>query len=390
MEKQEFENSYYITGLIRKKIQKQSLSPQEEAELDTWRKQNAQNNAFYEKMQDELYLAQSVNRYLATNTEQRWEEFQIQHMQPKRRDLSFQWISVAAAILLVIGISFVIYFYQQALLPLSDTTVQSVIKDSLPQPGGNRATLTWSDGNSIALSEGHDGIIAGEHLAYEDGSVLSQVKTDYATLVTPKGGEYRITLPDGTQVWVNAASSLTYPTRFDGDERKVKLSGEAYFQVAHNKEKPFIVETDHQRLKVLGTVFNVNAYADEKQTSTTLLEGKVAVRALDDQDNSIVLRPGEQSQLVGGKLHVSPIDVQEAVAWRQGKFVFNSTDIYTVMRQIARWYDTDIVYQGDLSNVLFSGSVSRFSDIESVVKSLELTREIKLTIEGRRIIVRKR
>lgn len=390
MESPEFDKSYYITGLIRRKIQQQPLSPQEEEELHKWCSECAENASFYERMCNEKELAQSVNRYLATDTSQRWTEFYSQHIQRKDKIRPMWRAWSAAVVLLAISISVLFYFYKPNTSNSSIGRDTLVNHDRLPSPGGNRATLVWADGSSIELSSKYSGLIVGEELAYEDGSQLSEAKTTYATLRTPKGGQYRVELPDGTKVWLNAASSLQYPARFDGDQRKVNLSGEAYFEVAHNPKQPFVVETARQQLSVLGTVFNINAYDEEEQTTTTLLEGKVALQSKAKMEKPILLYPGKQSVLLADQFKVAAVDKQEAIAWKEGKFVFNGSDIFAVMRQIERWYDVEVTYEGDMANVLFTGSLSRFADIGTVAEKLELTREIKLTIQGRRITVRKR
>ena len=390
MESQEFDKSYYITGLIRRKIQQQPLSPQEEEELHKWCSECAENASFYERMRNEKELAQSVNRYLATDTAQRWAEFHSKHIQRKNKIRPIWRAWSAAVLLLAIGISVLLYFYKRDASHSSIGRGTLVNHDSMPSPGSNRATLVWADGSHIELSGSHSGLIVGKELAYEDGSQLSKAKTAFATLKTPKGGQYRIELPDGTKVWLNAASSLQYPAHFDGDQRKVMLSGEAYFEVAHNTKQPFVVETSRQHLSVLGTVFNINAYEDEEQTTTTLLEGKVALQSKNKMEKPILLEPGKQSILMADQFKVIAVDKQDAVAWKEGKFVFNGSDIYTVMRQIERWYDVEVTYEGDIANVLFTGSLSRFADIRMVAEKLELTREIKLTIQGRRITVSKR
>lgn len=390
MESQEFDKSYYITGLIRCKIQQQHLSTQEDEVLHKWCNECAENASFYERMRNEKELAQSVNRYLATDTAQRWAEFHAQHIQRKNK-LRPMWQAWSAAVLLLsISISVLFYFYKRDTSNFSMGRDALVNQDSMPSPAGNRATLVWADGSRIELSGKHSGLIVGEKLAYEDGSQLSEAKTTSATLRTPKGGQYRVELPDGTKVWLNAASSLQYPGRFDGDQRKVMLSGEAFFEVAHNPKQPFVVETARQQLSVLGTVFNINAYDEEEQTTTTLLEGKVALQSKAKMGKPILLDPGKQSILLADQFKVTAVDKQEAIAWKEGKFVFNGSDIYAVMRQIERWYDVEVTYEGDMSNVLFTGSLSRFADIRTVAEKLELTQEIKLTIQGRRITVRKR
>lgn len=381
MESQEFDKSYYITGLIRRKIQQQPLSPQEEEELHKWRHECAENGSFYERIRNERELAQSVNRYLATDTAQRWTEFHAQHIQRKDK-IRPMWQAWSAAILLLTTISVLFYFYQRDITNSSIGRDTLVNHDRMPSPGGNRATLVWEDGSSIELSGKHSGLIVGKELAYEDGSQLSEAKTIYATLKTPKGGQYRVELPDGTKVWLNAASSLRYPARFDGDQRKVMLSGEAYFEVAKHKNHPFVVETAKERVEVLGTHFNVNTYPDELTSRTTLLEGSVRV------NSTVVLVPGQQA-IVGtsGDLRVIPVDTQQVIAWRMGKFVFESEALESVMQKIGRWYNVDIIYKGSVSNKTFSGTVSRFEDIHKLLDVITYTSGVQFKLEGRRITV---
>lgn len=306
--------------------------------------------------------------------------------QNKIRKLKAYGVS-AAACLIFAAFGTLFYVYTSSETQKDSLHVQSEHKI---MPGANRATLTLADGSSIALSELQSGVTVGDLMRYDDGTVISAPKTTYATLSTPQGGQYRVTLPDGTKVWLNAASSLRYPTQFTGSERRVILTGEAYFEVPKKANQPFIVESNKQLLTVLGTTFNVTAYAEEKEIITTLLEGKVAITSVADQAQSITLRPGQQSMLTAAKINVNEVDATEAIAWKDGKFVFNNTDIHAVMRQIARWYDAEIVFTDDLSDVTFSGSLSRFADINDILSNIELTHSISLKVKGRRIMVGRR
>lgn len=185
---------------------------------------------------------------------------------------------------------------------------------------------------------------------------------------------------------MNAASSLQFPTAFTGTERRVELTGEAYFEVAKNIEKPFIVNADHLSVKVLGTHFNITAYRDGSKLTTTLLEGSVRV---DDGQNDVLIKPGQEASLERNKksFKVTEVDVQEAIAWKEGIFVFNDENIESIMRKLSRWYDIDVQFETDLKNKDFSGTISRFKNIEEVLEMLQLTGSVHFKIEGRKIHV---
>lgn len=212
---------------------------------------------------------------------------------------------------------------------------------------------------------------------------------NFNTITTPKGSIKKIVLPDGTMVWMNAASTLRYPAVFNNKERIVALNGEAYFEVAHNAAKPFKVKVKGQTVEVMGTHFNLMAYDDEPVIKTTLLEGKVKVSA---SKNQVVLTPGQQSVLIknaAGQLAVSAINGNDAIAWKSGKFYFNQSDIRSVMREISRWYDMEIDCKDSL-HVFLNGSISRSVPPQKVLKILELTGEVKFTLLNNRITIKKR
>jgi ferric-dicitrate binding protein FerR (iron transport regulator) len=206
------------------------------------------------------------------------------------------------------------------------------------------------------------------------------------TIQTPRGGQYQVILPDGTKVWLNAASSLTYPTAFTGGDRAVQLRGEAYFEVAGNKEKPFKVMVGNMQVNVLGTHFNVMAYEDENAIQTTLLEGAVQVT---NGGVSHLLKPGQEGRLdrSSDAFRLLDVDADEAVAWKNGVFQFGGISIETVMRQIVRWYDVDVEYQGR-TNEHFRGTISRSANASEVFKMLELTGAVHFTIDGKKVIVK--
>lgn len=263
-------------------------------------------------------------------------------------------------------------------------------------PGGNKAVLILANGQKIVLSQTQNGKIAsqGNIMINKTSSgqiVYSSLKGDtslqsnlYNIATTPRGGQFNFILADGTKVWLNAASSIKFPVAFNGNERRVELIGEAYFEVAHNAAKPFRVVAGEQVVEVLGTHFNINAYADEAVIKTTLLEGSVKVLSASRTD---VLKPGQQSQLKDGSIHLTDANLDEAVAWKNGLFYFKDADLETVMRQMARWYDADITYVGNVPNRHFSGEISRNTDASQLLDILSF-KKIHFTIEGKKIIIK--
>jgi ferric-dicitrate binding protein FerR (iron transport regulator) len=256
--------------------------------------------------------------------------------------------------------------------------------------GGNKAVLTLANGKTINLSEAKTGIrIDGNQVTYDDGAaigVLADGRLDPAsgriqTITTPKGGTYQVILSDGTKIWLNAASNLTYSTNINQQNlRKVTLEGEAYFEVAKDKAHPFVVKSKGQEIKVLGTHFNVSSYSDEKSVRTTLLEGSVQV-------NNVLLRPDEQSILENNKIRISPVDTEKIVAWKNGKFVFTSENIESIMKKLSRWYNVEVVYKGDFSDETFTGSISRYDNISKILEKITFTQAVHFKIEGRRVTV---
>ncbi|RQO71990.1 anti-sigma factor [Pedobacter sp. KBW06] len=307
-------------------------------------------------------------------------------------------LKIAATIILLLSIGFLFFKYQKAEPATASPENQEIIA------GGNRAILTLANGQTIDLSHSKNGEIATQsgltitkkmngELIYE---IAGQKETSenagqaitYNTISTPRGGKYQINLPDGTQIWLNAASSVRFPASFRNlPNRRVELSGEAYFEVTKNANKPFIVVTKKQETQVLGTHFNINSYEDEGQTKTTLLEG--SIRVSDKANRNIILKPGQQSTLKEGNIDIRNVDENDAIAWKKGLFSFNDENLESIMRKISRWYDVDIHYQDTFSKTSFLGTISLSKNITSVLKILEKSGEVHFKIEGRRITVMK-
>ncbi|PUZ27571.1 FecR family protein [Chitinophaga costaii] len=257
-------------------------------------------------------------------------------------------------------------------------------------PGSNKALLTLSDGSTILLDSAHTGTLGqqgsahvtnnGQSLAYN--ATGSSEAVLYNTVATPRGGQYQLTLADGSKVWLNAASSIRFPTAFTGTERNVEISGEAYFQVAANAHQPFHVAVAGRpdvQVNVLGTSFNVMAYADEKTITTTLETGAVQVL---HNHHAQRLQPGYHANLDShaDQFTIAPADMEETLAWKEGKFRFRDTNIQTIMRQIARWYDVDVQYRGDVSNLAFTGLISRRENAPALLRILEATHRVHFEI----------
>ncbi|MEC3880215.1 FecR family protein [Parapedobacter sp. 10938] len=293
--------------------------------------------------------------------------------------------AIAALLIMVVGFS----IYSGIWKSSSPAPIAQQTEDI--GPGGNRATLRFSNGNSIPLNENKDGIVAGkEQYAYTDGETVSVTlkDIDYATLSTPRGGQYQITLPDGSKVWLNAASSLRYPTRFTGKERTVELKGEGYFDITTDEKHPFIVRTQAQEIKVLGTEFNITAYGDEQTTSTTLVEGSVSISHTGEAGITII-KPGQQAILKDNRLTVAEVSVQDYTAWKDGFLVLNNADLPTIARQVERWYDVEFIMKPEQTGSTLSGILPRDVNLSEVLTGLEFHTGLRFQLEGRRIMVSK-
>lgn len=264
-------------------------------------------------------------------------------------------------------------------------------------PGGDKAYLTVDSGKPISLTDAKEGVIlqqdsvsitktAAGKLVYQKRGAVG-VAEHLNTITTPVGGKWQVQLPDGTEIWLNAASSISYPSSFKGHQtRLVKLTGEAYFEVAKDKAHPFIVETMSQKVKVLGTHFNIKSYSDDESTKTTLTEGNVGVEA---NGRRALLKPGEQSVLSEKQLSVHLVDTESELAWKNGDFSFRGEAIKEIMRNISRWYNIEVQYRGPVTDEEFQGRISRQKSIKEVLEILELTNAVHFKIEGRTVIVMK-
>ncbi|MGX5820898.1 FecR family protein [Chitinophaga lutea] len=304
-------------------------------------------------------------------------------LQPAIRRILPAWARVAAAAAIVALIAGGWWGLQQRRAAPAPTIANTAGETIVP--GSNKATLQLGSGPTISLTDAANGKLADHVAKKADGELVYQPGGEPSgtmhTLSTPRGGQYRLDLPDGSRVWLNAASSLRFPPSFDGEaERRVELNGEAYFEIAADARRPFRVVSAGQTLEVLGTHFNINAYGDEPAITTTLLSGSVKV-------NGALLKPGQRSVLQDGQINIQPADTELATAWKNGEFRFNGQDFQSVMRMISRWYDVDIEYEEMPRPMHIAGVVSRSRNIREVLRMIEVMGDVKFNIEGKRITV---
>ncbi|HTN38471.1 MAG TPA: FecR family protein [Arachidicoccus sp.] len=311
----------------------------------------------------------------------------------------YNWKRAAAILLLFIGIGAVFFMLIQKDKHAAIERIARVQPDETIHSGTDKAMLTLDNGKTIVLDNTGNGVIADQpgvniHKV-ENGQLVYAVdklqnldnSIHFNTMTTPRGGRYKIVLPDGTKVWLNAASTLTYPTRFLKDSRIVTMHGEAYFEVAKNALKPFIVKTDNQmEVKVYGTHFNIQAYDDNAGIKTTLFEGSVKVSSA---GGAMMLKPGQESSMDGaGNLkHTSNVNLEQAIAWKEGLFYFSDQNIKSIMQTISRWYDVDIHYEGAVPGDLFSAIITRDNNIHQILNMLEATGKVHFRITGKTVTV---
>lgn len=393
-------------------------TPQEKAVVEHW--YNTQSGLTSDELPDPSYPSSKAEIWRAIASKIEEESFK----EPKKPEhkLNIKRSLVAASIFISLAAG--LYYF---VTPKSGDSAEYTAGNDQPvKPGGNKAYLTLSNGKRIVLTDSSAGTIAMQSgvqiTKTTDGQVIYKItdhaaaaEDQYNTLEAPKGGQYQIVLIDGTKVWLNSASVLKYSTRFSASERKVELTGEAYFEVAKHKKQPFRIITGDQEIEVLGTQFNLSAYSDESSIKTTLVEGSVKVTALsssrqraatrdlssgekdlsyrrDDGRNEVragvILKPGQQSILNAGSFKVNEVDTEEALAWKNGYFIFENDDTKAIMRKLERWYDVEVFYSGTAdSRTKVMGTIDKKTDLKEVLYLLEATGKFRFKTEGRRVTI---
>lgn len=384
-----------IVSLLKKRLH-QPLTTEETVVLEQWLAEAEENRAMLQKLDDpaviarEMQLITGAGESIYSKIQDQVPELAAPVADDTPAPVSFlrrRFIRYAAAAVLLLGIGTYIWLSRQP-DPLPEQVV-SVTKDSSIAPGRSGAILTLADGSQVVLDSMDNGRLAkqnGSEVIMQDGRLVydpaaaSKTAVLYNTMTTPRGRQFEITLPDGTHVWLNAASSIRYPTAFTGTERKVELDGEAYFEVTKNAKQPFIVDARKKsEIEVLGTSFNVSAYANDKSLNTTLITGSVKV-------NGTIINPGQQAQVTDQVRVVNNIDIDKVIAWQRGFFNFEGASLEEVMKQLERWYDIEVVYADGIPPVEFGGEFTRSMSLSGVLIALEKA-GVRYRLEGRRMIV---
>ncbi|MHA4806819.1 FecR family protein [Flavitalea flava] len=402
--------SQRIAFLLFKHLQG-ALNEEEKEELSRWKNQSSLHRVLFEETDREESFREDLAEYSEANSKQLekriFEKFQAQ-IDAETRAVPIiplpvipsvslrirRWKGAAAALFILAlgtGAYFLTFYRQHKDLATKDSR-PSPVKNDMP-PGGNKAILTLADGSAIVLDEAKNGKLAGQgnaNIIKKDNALAytlngGKAKAEFNQISTPVGGQYQVVLSDGTKVWLNASSSLRFPTVFNGKDRTVEITGEVYFEVKKNVSLPFRVKAGELAVEVLGTSFDVMAYKEESSINTTLVEGSVRVIHREAQKQ---LQPGEQANLnkTTGAIRVAEMDVEEAIAWKNGFFLFNDASVETLMRQISRWYGVEIQYEGPMPMKQIRGKAPRNTNLAELLKVLELS-GVHARLEGEKIFV---
>ncbi|MBN2596996.1 FecR domain-containing protein [Labilibaculum sp.] len=381
-------SGFKIADLIVKRLEGK-LNAEEEQFLEKWKYAREENLVLFHKLAqnpEKLYFTKEV-KLESANKEDVWRQIQTKVIKDKQIQLKQQVMKIAAMLIAAISVG-------GFLLTISNNSVHNEPVAILP--GKNQAMLVLSGGEKYQLSEkvnleekGMQISNNSKELVYSKVAEKVSEEQTYNTIIIPKGGEYKLTLADGTKIWLNSNSKLRYPSQFGTGVRKVQLEGEAFFQVAKDKEHPFIVDVTTAEIKVLGTSFNVNAYNDQDEIFTTLVEGKVEVKD-DLRGVSQELSPNDQLcfNKLNGKTSKKIVDTRLYTAWKDGRFVFENRSLEDIMIRLSRWYDVDVFFlTNSIKQLKYTGDVARYDNINSILDMIEVTKKVKFTIKDRSVMI---
>ncbi|MCW3805546.1 FecR family protein [Plebeiibacterium marinum] len=379
--------------IIWKKIH-DKLSDSQEKEFNTWLNADSSHEEFFEKILH-YHKTGEVKNYRDLDFINVWNSIEPRlkdHNDKKIPDWIKISVSVAATVLIMLSVYLVVNInHQDSRLTANEMTIP---------PGSSKARLIFDDGESVDLVHGRDfhGEVdgakisnQGNQISYTGSQGIKGTEVKYNTLEIPRGAEYFVILSDSTKVWLNSDSRLRYPTAFVGDVRQVELEGEAYFEVAKNKSMPFRVQTQGQVVEVLGTEFNLCSYKENELIYTTLVEGKVKVFSKDNPELTQTLVPGYQSYMYKNSRDISvrKVDVKKYTAWKEGVFYFKNENLETMMHTLSRWYDIEVVFEGDSKrNLKFTGEIKRYENLEQMLHLIEQTQEVHFEMKGKEIRIK--
>ncbi|WP_439184540.1 FecR family protein [Carboxylicivirga taeanensis] len=382
-------DSQRIIQLITKEMS-WGLNEDEQMQLNDWLNQSPANTQLYRKIKAEEFVETRKEAMARFSAEQAWEKVQAKVILHKSvfplKKVLWQAGSVAASLLVIFGV----YWLLNTNAPMKKT-VPTQTSEAI-QPGSNRAVLTLASGQSVELGENDTTIILSNTELTIDASRLSYSQNagesseiKYNILQTPRGGEYQLSLADGTSVWLNAESELRYPEHFAGDSRSVYIKGEAYFEVAPNSEKPFYVYSGTNRIRVLGTAFNIRAYGADKANYVTLCEGSIA---LCSNGSSDILKPNQQAVITSDETVIHEVDAAQYTAWKDGMFMYRRATLEVILDDLSRWYNTNVFYTNQqIKYSEYSLYLKRYESITSILEMLEATEEIVFKIDNNNIVV---
>ena len=391
-----------IAELIIKSLEGK-ITDEEKSELEEWKKQSAKNREITDTFNDPQKVAEQLEKFYSYDTKAGWEKITSRHPLHQSKYLSLytqvnwrKW--VAAALIILIAGSF-FYFLTKKNVAFNPpvTLVDSTSHNDIKAPLATKATITLGNGKTIILDSMSNGLLTNEgnlHITkINDGSIQydtilsSTGNIEYNTLTNPRGSKLiNLRLSDGSRVWLNSESSLRYPVIFSADKREVEITGEAYFEVAKAPGKKFYVKSANTVTEVLGTHFNINAYADEETIKVTLLEGSVKIAA---EKNTDYLKPGQQAQVASAIKVINNVNTEEVIAWKNEMFSFNGADMNFIMRQVERWYNVDVIFRDKITEK-FYGDISRNVNVSNLLKMLETTGAVSFKVEADRIEVMNR
>ena len=393
----EYQEEYRMADLIRRQWLG-IITAEEQAELEAWSLQE-EHARLYAKIRNQAEL-QKRNLYVdGLDVDGVWHKLREQIADvPVRKRRFFTRYRVVACLLLLIGVGTLLVYNRYSRLQPSDLLVQSI------HPGSSKAVLITNEGKQIILQDSlnqeiqvdesvtvkNTGLLA--EYCLQDLQAAEQAEIKYNTIVVPRGGEYEVRLPDGSYVWMNADSEIRFPVVFTGQTRQVSLKGEAYFKVQRNEKVPFIVKTSQISVQVLGTEFNVSAYAEDLVIQTTLVSGAVKVFS-EDEKESVILRPGEQAEFsrITHEIQLETVDVSYVTAWKDGRLRFQEKPLFEIMKNGARWYDVEIIYEDEeVKYYPFGCNFNRMATIESLLQIFEATGTIETRVQGRKIWIKER
>jgi len=397
MDEKQIKEALHIADLVARHLNVQ-LTPDEVDELTEWINRSSENSRVFEELINQERLEASHAAFTAFDTTAALEKVKLKKRELGATKVRTIWsrsslFKYAAAVLLISSIG--AYFF---INKRTNQSYNSQLAQNDLLPGANKAILTLSTGKKISLTDAKAGIVASDanvivkkntngSINYETNAVADKdIKSAYQTITTPRGGEWpQIELPDGTKVKLDAGSSITYPVTFSGNERKVAITGQVYFSVKHDDDKPFKVTAKGQVIEDIGTEFNINAFDDETAVRTTLIEGSISITKNKDR---VILVPGQQAVNKANEEHIrlKQANLAEVIAWKNGLFNFDHADLKTVMRQISRWYDVEVVYEGNIPKTNITGEVYRSMKASQVFEVLN-NLKVNFRIEGKKIIV---